>query len=56
MRSSTITTRVKILTGLFAAILSRGMAQTAGSTATPGTATPIRHLVVIFQENVSFDH
>ena len=32
-----------------------------GPTATPalaasGTATPIRHLVVIFQENVSFDH
>jgi phospholipase C len=23
---------------------------------TPGTATPIRHLVVIFDENVSFDH
>ena len=22
----------------------------------PGTATPIQHLVVIFQENVSFDH
>ena len=22
----------------------------------PGTATPIKHLVVIFQENVSFDH
>jgi len=29
----------------------------AGSwTFTPGTATPIKHLVVIFDENVSFDH
>jgi phospholipase C len=26
------------------------------STVTPATATPIQHLVVIFQENVSFDH
>ena len=25
-------------------------------TFTPSTATPIKHLVVIFQENVSFDH
>ncbi|GHD99413.1 phospholipase C [Defluviimonas sp. 20V17] len=32
-------------------------AQTAGHvTAAPNTATPIKHLVVIFQENVSFDH
>jgi phospholipase C len=29
----------------------------AGSwTFTPGTATPIKHLVVIFDENISFDH
>ncbi|MBV9943320.1 MAG: alkaline phosphatase family protein [Solirubrobacterales bacterium] len=27
-----------------------------GSGAGPATATPIKHLVVIFQENVSFDH
>ena len=27
-----------------------------GWTITPGTATPIKHLVVIFDENVSFDH
>jgi phospholipase C len=27
-----------------------------GWTWTPGTATPIKHLVVIFQENISFDH
>ncbi|MDJ0460070.1 phospholipase, partial [Arthrobacter sp. NQ7] len=28
---------------------------TAGNT-TDGTATPIKHVVVLFQENVSFDH
>jgi phospholipase C len=28
----------------------------AGSSAEPATKTPIKHLVVIFQENVSFDH
>ena len=28
----------------------------ASLTLTPGAATPIRHLVVIFDENVSFDH
>jgi phospholipase C len=39
---------VLVLSGLFAA---------AGAAAAPApTATPIRHLVVIFQENVSFDH
>ena len=27
-----------------------------GSGGGPATATPIKHLVVIFQENVSFDH
>jgi phospholipase C len=30
--------------------------QQAQSTAAPATTTPIKHLVVIFQENVSFDH
>jgi phospholipase C len=28
----------------------------SSGTATSGTATPIKHLVIIFQENVSFDH
>src|ERR1700691_6376606 len=28
----------------------------AADTAHPATATPIKHVVVIFQENVSFDH
>jgi phospholipase C len=33
-----------------------GTAQATGRHATGSTATPIKHLVVIFQENVSFDH
>ena len=28
----------------------------SASRAAPATATPIKHLVVIFQENISFDH
>jgi len=44
--------------GATSAIASGGSAATARSHAgsTGGTATPIKHLVVIFQENVSFDH
>jgi phospholipase C len=33
-----------------------GAAQATGHHGTGGTTTPIKHLVVIFQENVSFDH
>jgi phospholipase C len=44
-----------ILGGIFlGAIAVFASAQTAGGAS--GTATPIEHLVVIFQENVSFDH
>jgi phospholipase C len=35
---------------------SRGRGGRHGSGTAPATATPIKHLVVIFQENVSFDH
>src|SRR5271155_1786058 len=35
--------------------LGRAQAQTAGNVSSP-TATPVKHLVVIFDENVSFDH
>ena len=31
-------------------------ARSATWSLTPGTTTPIKHLVVIFQENISFDH
>jgi phospholipase C len=37
----------------FLAVLA---AQAQQQSTAPGTTTPIRHLVVIFQENVSFDH
>jgi phospholipase C len=41
----------------FAVLTSAGVTQGASSaTAVPGTTTPIKHVVVIFQENVSFDH
>ena len=33
-----------------------GAAQATGQKWAGGTTTPIKHLVVIFQENVSFDH
>src|SRR6516165_5472439 len=43
-----------------AALVSGGAAATAATAAkaapVPPTSTPIKHLVVIFQENVSFDH
>ena len=32
------------------------VAASVGGSHHSGTATPIKHLVVIFQENVSFDH
>src|SRR5437773_8904624 len=43
-----------------AGALVAGLAVSAGSAGASGrpvgTATPIQHLVVIFQENISFDH
>jgi phospholipase C len=41
--------------GLATVALVSGMAQTSNATAAAAT-TPIQHVVVIFQENVSFDH
>jgi phospholipase C len=35
---------------------ARGTSAGSSFTITPGTTTPIKHLVVIFDENVSFDH
>ena len=42
-------------TGVSASAAPRA-AHAAGWTSTQRTATPIKHLVVIFQENISFDH
>ena len=36
--------------------LSLGLTQAAGAQTVSNTSTPIQHVVVIFQENVSFDH
>ena len=36
--------------------VSQTQTSSASSWITSGTATPIKHLVVIFQENISFDH
>ncbi len=49
-------TIVSFAAGLFAAGAVVGSAFAGESTHGGGTATPIKHLVVIFQENVSFDH
>ena len=44
------------LVALGAAPLAAGGATAAASAHNRSTASPIKHLVVIFQENVSFDH
>src|SRR5471030_2657448 len=44
------------LVALGAAPLAAGGASEAAVAPTRATASPIKHLVVIFQENVSFDH
>src|ERR1700724_725738 len=36
--------------------LSLSVGQMASAQTVPNTSTPIQHVVVIFQENVSFDH
>src|SRR5580700_9442061 len=46
---------VALLTALLTA-LGPGMAPAYAAPSPGHTATPIQHLVVIFQENVSFDH
>ena len=47
--------RLLAVAGLLASTGVLGLAQ-ASATPPPATSTPIKHLVVIFQENVSFDH
>ncbi len=53
-----ITARNIIVAALILAVMLFSSASAAASPANnqAGTATPIQHLVVIFQENVSFDH
>jgi phospholipase C len=48
---------VVLLAGLAGAIVAvTGPAPTTAAARAPRAATPVKHLVVIFQENVSFDH
>ena len=44
------------LTAPLTALVAGPGAGTSVAAPPPDTATPIQHLVVIFQENVSFDH
>src|ERR1700735_148730 len=46
----------KLIAGIVAPLLIAGQIVGPASASAPSTATPIQHLVVIFQENVSFDH
>jgi phospholipase C len=46
----------KLIAGIVAPLLIAGQIIGPVSASAQSTATPIKHLVVIFQENVSFDH
>ena len=50
------TSRSRIASSLVATLLAGVPAFAADHAAAPATTTPIKHVVVIFQENVSFDH
>jgi len=54
-RTSCFASGRKSLAILTAALIGMG-GNVAPSQAAPNPATPIQHLVVVFQENVSFDH
>ena len=45
-----------LVAGMYSLVLPPQMALSQSFGGDPPTATPIQHLVVIFQENVSFDH
>jgi len=57
-RLCAVVARRKLVTLLLASIVPLGLGGNAGHAGQKpgGTATPIQHLVVIFQENISFDH
>jgi phospholipase C len=46
----------KLIAGIVSPLLIAGQIVGPASASAQSTATPIKHLVVIFQENVSFDH
>jgi phospholipase C len=49
-------TRRKSLERLTAALIGLGLVGPLHGAPSGGTAMPIQHLVIVFQENVSFDH
>jgi phospholipase C len=52
-RSRLVAAVCTLLTALVVSVIAAGASR---AEARPGSVTPIQHLVVIFQENVSFDH
>ena len=54
MRNGLVT--VLVAAGLVAAVVAVGATAGGPDGHDSSTTTPIKHLVVIFQENVSFDH
>ena len=54
----TLAITILLLAGssLAAAATNSGAANNTITTTTTTTTTPIKHLIVIFQENISFDH
>ncbi len=48
--------KVSFLAASISLLLGETIATPANATTTQATTTPIKHVVVIFQENVSFDH
>ena len=55
-RSAFVRSRLAPLAGLGLVILLAGFVAAGGDESAVSTATPIKHLVVIFGENISFDH
>src|SRR4051794_37672892 len=56
VRRRTKATVLSAVAASLALVAAGASATTAFGQSAPPTATPIKHLVVIFQENVSFDH
>ncbi|WP_225730235.1 MULTISPECIES: phospholipase C [unclassified Nocardia] len=55
-RNSARRTRLAVASAALLALTATSCSSSSDQASGPETATPIKHLVVIFQENVSFDH
>ena len=56
LKGREFTMRMYATTGLLAGMLALLSGNAFAQTPVGGTTTPIQHLVVIFDENISFDH